>query len=113
MTENNLQRLGDHITRLRIAKNLKQSELAFEAGISERTLQRMEAGEAVKSDGLLKVIAYLGKLEELLGVIDTPDLSPYELASRPGKESKQSRQRVRSSKNSKPSSNIQWPEDQT
>ncbi len=113
MTKDNLQKLGDHITRLRIAKNLKQSELAFEAGISERTLQRMEAGDAVKSDGLLKVIAYLGRLDELLAAINTPELSPYELASRPGTESKQSRQRVRSSKNSKPPSNIQWPEDQT
>ncbi len=82
MTKNDLQRLGDKITHLRIARNLKQSELAYEAGISERTLQRMEAGEVVKSDGLLKVIAYLGKLGDMLSAIDTPGLSPYELAAR-------------------------------
>ncbi len=85
MIENALQKLGDKITRLRIARNLKQSELAYEAGISERTLQRMEAGEIVKSDGLLRVIAYLGRLDDMLSAIDTPSLSPYELATRPAK----------------------------
>ncbi len=85
MIDKSLQSLGDKLTRLRIAKNLKQSELAYEAGISERTLQRMEAGEVVKSDGLLKVIAYLGKLDGMLEAIDPPKLSPYELVTRAGK----------------------------
>ena len=80
MIKNNLIELGETIANLRIAKNLKQSELAYESGISERTLQRIEAGETVKSDGLLKVIDYLGKLQDLLKAIDTPNLSPYELA---------------------------------
>jgi transcriptional regulator with XRE-family HTH domain len=139
MLENDLRILGNKITRLRIAKNLKQSELAYEAGISERTLQRMEAGEVVKSDGLLKVIAYLGRLEDMLEAIDTPHLSPYELANRPGKGKPSGRliaeetrphsprKRVRDSAASRtkqgralkksPASNttakIIWPEDQT
>ncbi|WP_366057962.1 helix-turn-helix transcriptional regulator, partial [Oceanicoccus sp.] len=41
---------------MRITKKLKQSELAYEAGVSERTLQRLEAGDIIKSDGLLKVV---------------------------------------------------------
>ena len=57
MIHNNLLKLGDKIAKLRIARNLKQSELAYESGISERTLQRIEAGDVVKSDGLLKAIA--------------------------------------------------------
>ena len=142
MIKNSLQRLGNKITRLRIAKNLKQSELAYEAGISERTLQRMEAGEVVKSDGLLKVMTYLGRLEAMLGAIDIPDLSPYELANRPTRrkaqkstgeftdeitESKSPRARVRTSKNNNTKQGrglkkatalntpgeIVWPEDQT
>jgi transcriptional regulator with XRE-family HTH domain len=119
MIETDLQKLGDKITRLRIAKNLKQSELAYEAGISERTLQRMEAGEVVKSDGLLKVIAYLGRLDELLEAIDTPSLSPYEMARRPRKSG--ARKRVRAARNNptipgkalKKPGEIVWPEDQT
>lgn len=112
MNRNNLVELGDRITRLRIAKNLKQSELAFEAGISERTLQRMEAGDVVKSDGLLKVISYLGRLEELLQAIDTPSLSPYQIANRSGKANTQERLRVRNSTKAATNSNVVWPEDQ-
>ena len=136
MLKNALKNLGDKITRLRIARNLKQSELAYEAGISERTLQRMEAGEVVKTDGLLKVIAYLDRLDALLDAIDTPSLSPYELANRPGKSNTQTgangrpgetteptsrRIRVRTSKKGsskdKPTAHntpgkITWPEDQ-
>ncbi len=85
MIENDLQRLGNKITRLRLAKNLKQSDLAYEAGISERTLQRIEAGNVVKSDGLLRIITYLGRLEDMLSAIDTPSLSPYELVNMPTK----------------------------
>lgn len=138
MIESELSKLGSIITRLRITKNLKQSELAYEAGISERTLQRMEAGEVVKSDGLLKIIAYLGKLDELLAAIDVPQLSPYELAQtrerrekygfQEGrgeiKERTSERMRVRTSKRSAAGqgqriptlanspSDIVWPEDQ-
>ncbi len=129
MIENTLKDLGDKITRLRIARNLKQSELAYEAGISERTLQRMEAGDVVKTDGLLKVIAYLGRLDALLDAMDTPAVSPYELANRPatGRDAQRSstparRQRVRKPKKGdnagKPATpqtspgTISWPEDQ-
>jgi transcriptional regulator with XRE-family HTH domain len=131
MITKKLEELGERITRLRIGKNLKQSELAYEAGISERTLQRIEAGEVVKSDGLLKVIAYLGRLDELLEALNTPDLSPYELANRPAKYKaggSAMRARVRSPKKSNVNKDsapgnagstqnspgeIIWPEDQT
>jgi len=113
MSEIDLQKLGANITRLRIAKNLKQSELAYEAGISERTLQRMEAGEVVKSDGLLKVIAYLGRLDELLDAIDTPSLSPYELVNRPTNKGPARRARKKPVRASNPPGDIVWPEDKT
>lgn len=125
-----LKRLGDRITEQRIAKHLKQSELAYEAGISERTLQRMEAGEVVKSDGLLKVIAYLGKLDAVLDALAIPDISPYHLVtqSRTGSTNRSARVRVRDSKRRRGNSTsaaaesapaidtsgaIVWPEDQT
>lgn len=115
MIKKELTTLGERITQLRIAKQLKQSELAYEAGISERTLQRIEAGEVVKSDGLLKVIAQLGKLEGMLNAIDTPGLSPFELAKKPN--SKAAPKRVRRTKNkattgASTTAKIIWPEDQ-
>lgn len=116
MLEHDLRTLGEKITRLRIARDLKQSELAYEAGISERTLQRMEAGEVVKSDGLLKVIAYLGKLDAMLGAIDTPAFSPYELANSATRGGAPPRSRVRRSRKQAPAKDnttekVLWPED--
>jgi transcriptional regulator with XRE-family HTH domain len=75
-----LERLGQNIAKLRVAKKLKQSELAYEAGVSERTLQRIEAGEVVKTDGLLKIVRQLGRIEEFLSAVATASFSPNQLA---------------------------------
>jgi len=80
MIEKDLEQLGQNIARLRVAKRIKQSELAYEAGVSARTLQRIEAGEVVKTDGLLKVIRQLGRIDEFLSAVGTPSFSPSELA---------------------------------
>ncbi len=120
MIDNNIKQLGQKVATLRIAKNLKQSELAYEAGVSERTLQRIEAGEVVKSDGLLKVIQQLGRLEELMTALDTVAFSPQNIvASTKAKYSannKPRKTRVRHSKESNTraanKAAIVWPEDQ-
>ena len=122
MINNDLKQLGQNVAALRIAKNLKQSELAYEAGVSECTLQRIEAGEVVKSDGLLKIITQLGRLDELLGALDTPQFSPSEIvASTRAKYSvdhKPRKTRVRHNKqadsgtSTKSKAAIVWPEDQ-
>jgi putative transcriptional regulator len=141
MIEKDLEQLGQSIAKLRIAKNLKQSELAYEAGVSKRTLQRIEAGEVVKIDGLVKVIRQLGRIEEFLSAIGTAAFSPYQLATqvkarnrrkhpKPTDDqtaflnayssAKNSRERVRRSKSEKSGSvvirtspqKLVWPEDQ-
>jgi transcriptional regulator with XRE-family HTH domain len=117
MIKSDLSLLGNKIARLRISKNLKQSELAYEAGVSERTLQRIEAGDTVKSDGLFKVIRQLGRLDAVLAAINTADFSPYKLSEKkPGSEQKV---RVRRSQYDNSlntagttTGKILWPEDQ-
>jgi|GEM_PF-1698048 len=84
MSKSDLLTLGKQIAELRIARQLKQIELAYEAGVSHRTLQRLEAGEAVKSDGLIKVIKCLGRLENVLAALDSPGFSPYEKLAEAG-----------------------------
>jgi transcriptional regulator with XRE-family HTH domain len=39
-----LQELGQRIARLRLERNLTQPQLAEQAGISKRTLERLESG---------------------------------------------------------------------
>jgi transcriptional regulator with XRE-family HTH domain len=103
MKNTDLATLGQKIARLRINKNLKQSELAYESGISERTLQRIEAGDIVKTDGLLNVLRQLNKLEEFLSVLNEPGLSPIAVAKQASKHAQQ-KSRVRKTQE-KPSNN--------
>lgn len=78
MEDIDLRELGKQVAELRLARELKQTELAYEAGVSHRTLQRLEAGEVVKSDGLLKVIKCLGRLDIVMDALDSSGFSPYE-----------------------------------
>lgn len=84
MIEEHLVTLGNRVAQLRFAKQLKQSELAYEAGVSLRTLQRLEAGEVVRSDVLLKVIDSLGKLDSILAALETAEFSPFEILADAG-----------------------------
>lgn len=79
MKNSDLRLIGANIAKLRLNKNLKQSELAYEAAVSVRTLQRAEAGEVIKSDGLVKIIRQLGRWDQLLDATGIPAFSPYEL----------------------------------
>lgn len=117
--------LGDHIARLRLSREMKQTELAYEAGVSHRTLQRLEAGEAVRSDGLLRVIRTLGRLDAVMAALDAQALSPYELLANEGlsvgelrpeaslARGDRKRRRVRRAKSPTPAdgASLQWPED--
>jgi len=95
MSEIDLKELGKRIAELRIARRMKQTELAYEAGVSHRTLQRLEAGEVVKSDGLLKVINCLGRLETVMAALGSSGFSPYERLADAGlKVSQLERQRA-------------------
>jgi transcriptional regulator with XRE-family HTH domain len=78
MSNTELISLGKRIAELRIARQLKQTELSYEAGVSHRTLQRLEAGEVVKTDGLINVLRSLGRLEGVMAALDSSGFSPYE-----------------------------------
>jgi transcriptional regulator with XRE-family HTH domain len=84
MKNTELAQLGNRVAALRIARQLKQTELAYEAGVSHRTLQRLEAGEVVKSDGLIKVIKCLDRLEGVMAALDSAAFSPFEMLSKTG-----------------------------
>lgn len=139
MSNPDLKALGEQVADLRIARRLKQTELAYEAGVSPRTLQRLEAGEVVKTDGLIKVIHCLQRLDAVLAALDSSGFSPYEKLSDAGlkvsglkkqrKERAQAdgmppvpastgrKRRVRRSEGLAPRQShravkVQWPEDQ-
>ena len=72
-----LKRLGERLARLRLAKNLTQEQLAEQAGIGVRPLQRLEQGAAAtRLSGFVRVCRVLGLLERLDALIPELPASP-------------------------------------
>ena len=77
--ESILAEFGERITALRLRQNLSQSELASQAGVSKRTLERIESGEvATQLSNFIRVCRSL----ELLGNFDVlvPEAGPSPMA---------------------------------
>jgi transcriptional regulator with XRE-family HTH domain len=60
-----LAELGRRLERHRLGRNRTQAQMAQDAGIGRATLQRMERGESVRSDSLIKLLRALGLLAAL------------------------------------------------
>jgi transcriptional regulator with XRE-family HTH domain len=73
-----LRELGERLARTRLERNLSQERLAAEAGVSKRTIERLEAGEPVKSNSLIRVLRGLGQLDALDRLVPEPLPSPVE-----------------------------------
>lgn len=87
-----LEVLGARLARARLERGLKQAELAAQAGIGKRTLERMEAGGSTELRNLVRVSRVLGVLERFELLLPEPTPSPVEQLHMQGRE----RQRVRS-----------------
>ena len=83
--------IGSRLARLRLSRNVTQSMLARDAGISVRTVRRIEAGEPSTLDTFVRIALALDLGDEILSVIPTGQIRPIERASRAGSE----RQRAR------------------
>src|ERR1700753_1482561 len=60
-----LHELGERLSRRRIDAGLTQAELAHEAGVSKRSVERIEAGESTDFRILLRVMRVLKLLDIL------------------------------------------------
>lgn len=88
---NNLIELGVRIKRERMARKLKQKELAAKAAISTAALASLENGRTVTTQTLARVLSALGYKEALQNLLPPPVVSPLDLQKLKGKR----RQRVR------------------
>ena len=72
-----LKLLGARLAGLRLAKNLTQSQLAEQAGLGLRTVQRWELGAAATQlAGFVRICRVLDLLERLDAFIPEPAVSP-------------------------------------
>jgi transcriptional regulator with XRE-family HTH domain len=81
-----LREIGERIARHRLRRNLTQAELARRAGVSKRTVLRLESGESTQLTNLIRILRALGMLEDLLRAIPTAQASPIEQLQTKGKQ---------------------------
>jgi transcriptional regulator with XRE-family HTH domain len=97
-----LRELGSRLAAARLARNLTQAALAEEAGVSKRTVERLESGEvAARLSGLVRVCRALGIADRLEALVPSPAISPVEqlkLAGRRRKRASGSRSAKRPAK---------------
>jgi len=99
-----LQELGSRLARLRVDHNLTQSMLAEQAGVSKRTVERLESGEvATQLSGFLRVCRVLGLVDHFESLVPDSVASPMEQLKQLGRK----RQRA-SSKKKQPSEPKKW-----
>jgi transcriptional regulator with XRE-family HTH domain len=101
-----LAELGGRLARIRVERNLTQAQLAEQAGISKRTVERLESGAvATQLSGFIRVCRVLDVLDRFDILIAEPVASPVAQLKLRGKQ----RQRAYTSKTKRPAAKKwQW-----
>jgi transcriptional regulator with XRE-family HTH domain len=98
-----LKEIGERITRYRLNQNKTQAALAQEAGVSHRTMVRVEHGHSIQASNLIRILRALKLVENLDGLIPEPVASPVQQLKMQGKQRKRA-----SSKITKPNKEGTW-----
>ena len=74
-----LSEMGGRLARMRLDRNLTQAELSEQAGISKRTVERLESGSvATQVSGFIRVCRVLDMVERFDLLVPEPVPSPVE-----------------------------------
>ena len=97
-----LAELGQRLTQARLARNLKQADLARASGLSKHTVERMEAGRSVQLSNFVRVLRALLLAQNLDPLIPDGGTVPLaEIRSR-----KRKRRRASSPRKAKPATDL-------
>jgi transcriptional regulator with XRE-family HTH domain len=77
--------LGTRLGAARLARNATQAELAREAGVSKRTLERLEAGQPTQFTSFIRVLRALDQLDGLDLLLPAAEPGPMDLLRSAGK----------------------------
>jgi len=83
-----LEELGSRIAQYRLNRNLTQEDLANEAGISLRTLVRIEQGYPAQMTSIVRLLRILRLLMNMEALIPEPPVSPVQQLKMEGKKRK-------------------------
>ena len=80
-----LKELGQRISRRRLNRNQTREELAMEAGVSSRTLARIEHGESGQTTNLIRILRALDLLDQVEALMPESVPSPIQQLKLHGK----------------------------
>lgn len=105
-----LSELGGRLAQVRLEQNLTQAQLATQAGVSKRTVERLESGSvATQLSGFIRVCRVLNVIERFDLLVPEPVPSPVEQLKLRGRK----RQRASAKRKIKtPSKKWQWGDEQ-
>jgi len=89
-----LLELGNRLTRRRIAMRLTQADLAEQAGVGKRTVERIEAGESTQTTTLVRLLHVLDLLPALDALVPAESARPMELLRHGGSMPRRVRKRA-------------------
>jgi transcriptional regulator with XRE-family HTH domain len=84
--------IGQRLESIRLAQNISQSDLAAEAGVSRRTITRLENGGGISVETLIRIMRALGIANRLEALLPDPSLRPIDQVRLKGKQRQRARQ---------------------
>lgn len=100
--------IGQRILHRRLDLQLTQADLAEQAGIAKRTVERIEAGASAQMSSMIRVLRVLELLQGLDRLIPEQSQRPMDLLKRKGKVRQRASSRRREKNANEPWS---WGED--
>ena len=70
--------LCKRLESIRLSRNITQAQLAEEAGVSPRTIGRLEKGQGVSVDTFIRIMIALGIQQSLEALLPDPTVRPIE-----------------------------------
>lgn len=80
-----LAEIGKRIARCRLDRQLTQADMAEQAGVSKRTVERIEAGASAQFSTIIRILRVLDLLHGLDHLIPEPGPRPMDLLKQKGK----------------------------
>ena len=96
--------LCSRLEKIRLSRNITQSQLAGEAGVSVKTIYRMEKGEGISLDTFIRILTALGIQKNLEILLPDPSVQPIDRI----KNENNDRKRARSRKSTKNNEKWSW-----
>ena len=91
-----LAEIGARLARSRLEQHLTQANLAEQAGVSKRTVERIESGASAQMSSIIRILRVLNMLPGLDLMIPEAGPSPMDLLRHRGKVRKRASSRGRS-----------------